>query len=95
VLGALREAIDTTRKVALVYHDAGTARTERTIRPLGLFFWGPVWSCVGWCELREDFRSFRLDRIERYDPLRDTFPVEPGKTLDDFFRRIEAEDERM
>ena len=29
----------------------------------GLFFWGIVWSVTGWCELRDAFRNFRLDRM--------------------------------
>jgi predicted DNA-binding transcriptional regulator YafY len=85
-LGALRAAIDERRKVWMAYNSAEAARTERTVRPLGLFFWGRIWSLTGWCELREDFRSFRLDRIERLETLAQRFHDEPGRTLDDFFR---------
>jgi predicted DNA-binding transcriptional regulator YafY len=43
--------------------DAEGAKTERPVRPLGLWFWGKVWTLVAWCELRDDFRMFRVDRI--------------------------------
>lgn len=33
------------------------------IRPLILYFWGKTWTLGAWCELREGFRSFRVDRM--------------------------------
>ena len=62
--------------------------TARTVRPLGLFFWGNSWSLTGWCEMRDDFRSFRLDRMREMRPLRDRFHDEPGHTLDDYLARM-------
>jgi predicted DNA-binding transcriptional regulator YafY len=59
------------------------------VRPLGLWFWGKVWTLVGWCELREDFRMFRVDRIGAM-ALGEHFPVEKDKTLAAFYR-MEAE----
>jgi len=85
-LGVLRAAIEARRKVRLAYTAADGADTERTVRPLGLFFWGPSWSLAGWCELREDFRSFRLDRIRELTSLPDRFTDEPGRTLDDYLQ---------
>lgn len=85
-LAALRGAIDERRRVWMAYASAEGSRTERTVRPLGLFFWGRTWTLTAWCELREDFRSFRLDRLERHEVLAQRFHEEPGKTLDDFFR---------
>lgn len=52
---------------------ADAARSERIIQPLGLVFWGETWTLGAWCELRGDFRSFRLDRIAEATPLADTF----------------------
>ncbi len=89
-LQVLREAIDRQRRVGLTYIDASGDATARTVRPVGLFFWGYVWSLEAWCELREDFRSFRLDRIGSYDVQTETFPEEPGKTLADFFAEMDA-----
>jgi predicted DNA-binding transcriptional regulator YafY len=83
-LGTLRTAIDERRKVHLAYTAADGSNTERTVRPLGLFFWGPSWSMAGWCELRQDFRSFRLDRIRELQSLPDRFVDEPGRTINDY-----------
>ena len=90
-LASLRGAIDAHRKVRMAYVAPEGARTERTVRPLGLFFWGSTWSLNAWCELRTDFRSFRLDRVETLEVLSERFIDEPGRTLEDFFRRMDAE----
>jgi predicted DNA-binding transcriptional regulator YafY len=58
------------------------------VRPLALAFFGPIWILSAWCELRDDFRSFRPDRIRRLDLLPDTFRSEPGKTLEEYMRRM-------
>jgi predicted DNA-binding transcriptional regulator YafY len=60
------------------------------VRPLGCFFRDAVWTLASWCETREGFRSFRVDRIERVDVLDQRLRDEPGKTLADLFRRAEA-----
>ena len=85
----LEEAADLRKRLTLSYLDASEAKTERTIRPLGLWFWGKVWTLVAWCELREDFRMFRLDRITGMTETGDTFRAEPGTTLRDFYRKME------
>lgn len=89
-LTSLRAAIDARRKVQLEYTAAEGAQTDRVVRPLGLFFWGTTWSVTGWCEMREDFRSFRLDRIDKLRTTDQRYLDEPGRTLDDFFRRRDA-----
>lgn len=91
-LGQFRAAIDERHPIHMRYSDGKGELTERTVRPLGLFFWGSVWSLSAWCELRDDFRDFRLDRVQEFAILDTQFPVEPGKELEDFFRRMEEEE---
>ncbi len=86
-LARLREATESRQKLSLLYRDLGDVDTQRTVRPLACFFWGPVWTLAAWCELREDFRSFRVDRIRRLSVLDERFRDEPGKTLADMNRR--------
>jgi predicted DNA-binding transcriptional regulator YafY len=90
-LADLRAAVDEQRKAWLHYEDLNGAETKRTVRPLGLFFWGASWSLSAWCELRVAFRSFRLDRIRELQVTADRFESEPGKTLQDYFREMESE----
>lgn len=86
-LTVIRDALVARRKLRLCYQDAIGQTSERTVRPLGAFFWGKVWTLAAWCELREDFRDFRLDRIERFAPMDETFEDEPGRTISDLLAR--------
>jgi predicted DNA-binding transcriptional regulator YafY len=93
-LAMFRNAIDERRKVWFAYEDADGVGSERAVRPLGLFFWGYSWSMTGWCELRNDFRNFRLDRIADARLVEGAFVDEPGKTLNDYFRLMDNDRER-
>jgi predicted DNA-binding transcriptional regulator YafY len=86
-MAELRHAIRNRFKLRLRYRNALAEESERTVRPLSLAFFGPVWLLSAWCELREDFRTFRLDRIDRFEVQPDRFAPERGKTLHDFLKR--------
>jgi predicted DNA-binding transcriptional regulator YafY len=90
-LGLLRGAVDERWKVWMSYRDAAEAETRRSVRPLGLAFYGNRWTLLAWCELREDFRAFRLDRVTELKVLPDRFEQEPGKTMDDYLARVRDE----
>jgi len=85
-LSEFRRAIDERRYVALTYRDGDGTLTERRVRPLLLCFWGWSWTLLAWCELRRDFREFRLDRVEDAEVLAERFPREPGREREDFLR---------
>jgi predicted DNA-binding transcriptional regulator YafY len=86
----LRRALRSQLKLHFRYRNALGEESERTVRPLCLAYFGPVWLLSAWCELREDFRTFRLDRIEGFEVREDRFRPEPGKTLHDFLKRDQA-----
>ena len=90
-LEALRIAAESRNKVQLRYLDLKEQLSERLVRPLGCFYWGEVWTLAAWCESREDFRNFRVDRIRELGVKTDRFRDEPGKTLADLFRAIECD----
>lgn len=89
-LGLLRQAIAGRRRVQFRYRDAGAQASQRSVRPLGCFFWGQVWTLGAWCELRQDFRSFRLDRIDALTAQDSGFRHEPGRGLADYLRHVGA-----
>ena len=47
-----------------------------------------------WCELREDFRNFRLDRIGSLEILDQIHATEPGRGLQDYYRAMAERYER-
>ena len=89
-LAELRKALRSQLKVHFRYRDYLARETVRTVRPLSLAYFGPVWLLAAWCELRDDFRTFRLDRIDDFKILNERFRSEPGKTLHDFLKRDQA-----
>lgn len=84
LIDRVEAAADGRIRLDLDYADKTGASSRRVIRPLGLWFWGKVWTVVGWCELRNDFRMFRLDRIKG---IEEAGPFKPakGQTLRDFY----------
>ena len=90
-MAPLRAAIRSRRKVEIAYAALDGEETRRTIRPLQMEYWGRVWTLTSWCELRQDFRVFRVDRIKTLDVTFDNFEEEPGKTLADYLDRADAE----
>ena len=85
----VRECIRSRRKIEFHYTDLNEKTSNRTIRPLSLVFFGPVWLVIGWCELREDFRNFRLDRMAELVIPGATFKDEKGKTLKAYLAQCE------
>jgi predicted DNA-binding transcriptional regulator YafY len=82
-LAVLRKSVREQRRLRFGYTDATGVVTGRTVRSLALSFYGPIWLLAGWCELREGFRTFRLDRMRDLEIL-ESVPPEPGRTLQDF-----------
>ena len=85
---AIRAAIRARQKLRITYRDDAGAVTDRIIRPLQLDYWGRVWTATAWCELRTDFRVFRVDRIDDITVLPQLFVDEPGRTLADYLARM-------
>ena len=63
-LAAVRRAIRGERKLRLLYRDAAGTATERVVWPVAIGFFETTRLVAAWCELREDFRHFRADRID-------------------------------
>ena len=86
-LALLRKAIKQQYKVRYDYQRADQQQSQRTVQPLGLFYWGQVWTLVAWCELRDAFRHFRLDRMSNICTLAERFKLQPGRQLKDYLER--------
>ena len=89
-LAGLRGAVRDARKVRFLYRDAQATETTRTVRPLGMAFYGPVWLLVAWCELRQDFRTFRPDRMASLEILDEKFSADSKRSLESFLAAVRA-----
>lgn len=85
-LEQLRAAIHANRKVQFGYQRADGESSARIVWPLGLFFWGGTWTLGAWCELRQDFRTFRIDRMSAVDMLSESFDGKRDALLKDYIR---------
>lgn len=73
-LPAIRAAIRDTRKLRIAYADGKGGTTHRTIWPLAVAYYVEATLVYGWCELRQDYRHFRADRITEFDVLDERYP---------------------
>ena len=62
--------------------------SERLTRPLGLTAFESVWVLTAWCEVRNGFRNFRIDRIRSFAITDTRFPKEPGKEFQDYLKTL-------
>jgi predicted DNA-binding transcriptional regulator YafY len=69
----IRQAIRDRRKVHFGYCDPDGCQTTRTVRPIGLVYYVDAIVLAGWCELRDDFRHFRVDRLKGFTVTAETF----------------------
>lgn len=84
---ALRSAIRSERKITIFYNDATSASTERLIWPFALTFFDQVRVVLAWCEMRQDFRHFRTDRIARLSVESDRYPKRRSALLKEWKTR--------
>jgi predicted DNA-binding transcriptional regulator YafY len=83
----IRQAIRQKHRLSLRYRALDDTVSARTVRPLQMEYWGRLWTLTVWCEWRQDFRVFRVDRIEALSDTGETFADESGRTLADYEAR--------
>ena len=72
-LSVLREAAWEERAVDIAYRDEAGQATRRRVWPLAVAYLDETLIMVAWCCLRQDFRRFRLDRIDAAEPTEESF----------------------
>lgn len=87
----VRECIRKKQYVSFDYRDLSDNTTRRTIRPLALTSFSPVWLLTGWCELRQAFRNFRIDRITAFEKLDKRYRDEKDKSFSTYLKTVESQ----
>jgi predicted DNA-binding transcriptional regulator YafY len=78
----IQQAVTQCRVLHITYHGKGQRNAApREVEALGVVFYGNAWYVVAWCRLRQDFRHFRLDRIQDLSLREETFEPRPGFSL--------------
>lgn len=86
-LPVIRQAIRSERKLRIRYLDGKGSDSRRTIWPFALGFFDRVRVVVAWCEMREDFRHFRTDRIGKVQVTDKRYPRRRQALLKDWRER--------
>jgi len=86
--GLLRKACELRLKVSIAYRDNKDNETERTLWPLGMVGWGDHWTLLAWCELRDEYRNFRFDRIQHIDCLPEHYERHPERNLEHYLTKV-------
>ncbi len=89
----LRESCLSHHKVKIIYTDKNDNETKRLVWPLGLMFWGQSWTLLAWCELRSNYRNFRLDRFKELKVIGEKFPTCDNISVQNYFDTIENIDD--
>ncbi|MCR8825371.1 helix-turn-helix transcriptional regulator [Pseudosulfitobacter koreensis] len=90
-VGRLRSATWEELCVRFAYSDAAAQQTERTVRPLGIVYLDQNNVLLAWCLLRQDFRTFRLDRMHDLEVTGTSFRPHRVALLRQHLERIRAE----
>jgi len=78
-LAEIRGAIRDSRKLYIAYADQQGRRTNRVIWPIAMAYYVDVTLIGAWCELRADYRNFRVERIQSSRLLRERFDQQGGR----------------
>ena len=93
-VAALRQAAWEEVSVHFAYHDAAGAASKRVVKPLGIVYIDDTNMLLAWCHLRQDFRVFRLDRMDDLTVTDDSFRPHRVSLLRDHLALLRAEDDR-
>ncbi|UOQ70529.1 helix-turn-helix transcriptional regulator [Hymenobacter cellulosilyticus] len=64
-LATLQSALADRRVIEMEYCDKSGQSSRRPVEPIGLAFYNLAWHLIGWCQLREDYRDFKVARIRQ------------------------------
>ena len=93
-LSTLQSAMVQKRVVQINY--LSTYKEENTLRhiePIGLCYYGINWHLIGWCRLRNDYRDFRLDRINRLVVMDETFSFDSHPSVQEYINTVTCNSE--
>ncbi len=81
----LEQAITDNRCLRIKYESINSGPSERIVEPYFIIFRRRAFYFVAWCRMREEFRTFRLDRVLDVRVLDDHFTRRRGINARDYF----------
>jgi predicted DNA-binding transcriptional regulator YafY len=93
-VGRVRASIRAQTKIRLSYRDETENTTERTVWPVAIAYYESVRLLAAWCELRQDFRHFRTDRVSQAEFLEERYPARRDILRSQWRKAMESERDR-
>ncbi|MES2731977.1 MAG: YafY family protein [Bacteroidota bacterium] len=62
--------------------------TQRDVEPMGLLYYGHNWHMIAFCQMRQGYRDFRVDRIKQLRNTQRKFKPKPGHSLETYIQSI-------
>ena len=87
-LAALQKTIVEKKVIAIRYQSNSEETTERQVEPIGLCRYGHGWHLIGWCRLRNDYRDFRISRIQRLQVKEENFGNKSHPSLHEYLEKM-------
>jgi len=87
-LNELEQAVADGNALKILYHKIGEDQSKyRFIDPYRIIYWNNKWYVIGFCHLRNEIRSFRVDRIESLTLTENKFNRPENFSARDFFMK--------
>lgn len=83
-LAEIQQAIIEQKQVRISYSSLKQELLERTVEPIGLVFYAFSWHMIGYCQLRKDYRDFKIDRIREFRQTMNPFEVSNHISLSEY-----------
>jgi len=90
-LATLQSAISNRHIIEIEYRNVNGIASNRCIEPIGLVFYGLAWHLIGWCQLRSDYRDFKVVRIVQLKGTQIPFKNATHITLDEYIANLKLE----
>jgi predicted DNA-binding transcriptional regulator YafY len=92
LLYAIQGALVRGHRLTIDYRAGyNNTQTQRTIEPIGLCHYGVGWHLIAYCRLRNNYRDFRVDRIQQLTELTESFSRQSRLSLQDYLHRLTQE----
>lgn len=93
-ISKIQTALSQCRKVQINYTSGYKKEaTKRTIQPIGLVYYSLTWHVIAYCEMRNDYRDFRLDRLNSLLLLDDKYQIDKLRNIENYFEDMALPDD--
>lgn len=90
-LATLQSSISDKNMIEVEYRNVNGIASSRRLEPIGLVFYGAAWHIIAWCHLRNEYRDFKVGRIERLNGTGLPFKIEKHISLNDYIAGLNIE----